>query len=72
MMLTFICLILIIAIFGKLLGFAVRMAWGITRILFTIVFFPLILAGLVLGGLASVMLPILLVLGVIVFVKAVA
>jgi len=57
--------IMMIVIFGKLFIFGVKATWGITKILVTVVFLPLILIGLVVGGLISLALPILLVVGVI-------
>ncbi len=62
---TLVFLILMIAVFGKLLIFAVKATWGITKILFTLVFFPLVLIGLVAAGLMYIALPILLVVGII-------
>ena len=45
---------------------------GVTKVLFTFIFFPLILIGLVMAGLMYIALPILLVVGIITwFVKAV-
>ena len=64
-MLELLFAVLMITIFGKLFIFGVKAAWGITKILVTVVFFPLILVGLVVGGLVSLALPILLVVGVI-------
>ena len=61
------------SIFGKLIFFAVKMTWGVTKILFTLVFFPLIIYRT--GDEARLMyiaLPILLVVGIITwFVKTV-
>ena len=57
--------IMMIVIFGKLFIFGVKATWGITKILVTVVFLPLILIGLVIGGLVSLALPILLVVGVV-------
>lgn len=64
-MLEVIFTILMIIIFGKLLIFGIKATWGITKILVTVVFLPLILIGLVLGGLVSLALPILIVVGLI-------
>lgn len=64
-MLELLFAVLMITIFGKLFIFGVKAAWGITKILVTVVFLPLILVGLVVGGLVSLALPILLVVGVI-------
>ena len=62
---TLFFLILMIAVFGKFLIFAVRATWGITKIFFTLVFFPLILIGLVAAGFLYIALPILLIVGII-------
>ena len=66
-MLTALFVILMLVVFGKLLVFAIKASWGVIKILFTIIFLPLILIGLVIAGLTSVALPILLVIGVISF-----
>ena len=62
--------ILFIMIFGKLILFAFKAAWGITKVLFTIVIFPLVLVGMVVSGLLSLALPLLLVGGVAALVCA--
>lgn len=64
-MLTALFVILMLVVFGKLLVFAIKASWGVIKILFTIIFLPLILIGLVIAGLTSVALPILLVIGLI-------
>ena len=38
-MLTILFLLLMIVVFGKLIWLAMRAAWGITKVLFSIVFF---------------------------------
>jgi hypothetical protein len=58
-----------IMVFVRLLGFAIRATWGITKVLVTFVFFPLILIGLVLGGLIYLALPILVIVGLICLFK---
>ena len=64
-MLTFIFIVLMFVVFGKILKFAIKATWGIAKIFFTVVFLTLILVGLVLKGLLSVALPVLLIIGVI-------
>ncbi len=64
-MLTFIFLICMFGIFGKLIGVAFQMAWGITKVVFTLVFLPLILIALVVGGLIYVALPLLIIIGLV-------
>ncbi len=62
-MLTIIFLLLMIVVFGKLIWFAIRAAWGITKVLFSIVFLPIVLIVLALSGLMVVALPVLIIVG---------
>jgi len=62
---TVFMVILMIWIFGKLLVISLRASWGILIILFTVIFLPLILVGLLVAGILSVAFPLLLVLGAI-------
>ena len=71
-MLSFLFTVLMIIVFGKLIGVAIRATWGIAKILVSLVFLPLILIGLVLGGLIYLALPILIVVGLICLVKELA
>ena len=59
--------ILLLVIFGKLLSFALKAAWSITKILFSVVIFPLVLIMLVVAGLMYVALPVLVIAGIVVF-----
>lgn len=67
-MLTVLFCILLVIVFGKLLLFALRAAWGILKILLSVVFLPLILIGLLIAGFIYVSLGLLVVIGIIVFV----
>ena len=64
-MLELVFIILMCLIFGKLIVFAVKAAWGILKIVCTIVLLPLFLVGMVFAGLIGIALPILLVVGVV-------
>lgn len=64
-MLELLFIVLMITIFGKMFIFGMKAAWGITKIIFSLVLLPIALIGLVIGGLVSLALPILLVVGVI-------
>ena len=64
-MLTLIFSICMFAVFGKLALFALKGAWGLTRIFFTLLFLPLILIGMVFKGLIVIALPALIILGII-------
>jgi hypothetical protein len=57
--------ILMLAVFGNILMFAIRMTWGITKVLFSLVLLPITLVVLVLGGLLRIAFPLLAVIGLI-------
>ena len=57
--------ILMLAVFGNILMFAIRMTWGITKVLFSLVLLPFTLVVLVLGGLLRIAFPLLAVIGLI-------
>lgn len=69
-MLTLIFTILMICVFGKLFLFSLKAAWGIAKILLTLVFLPFTLIFMALSGLITLALPILIVVGVISFFTA--
>ena len=50
-------------VFGKLLFFGIKAAWGISKFVLTIVLLPLILILMAVGGLIYIAFPILLVVG---------
>lgn len=58
--------ICMIGFIWKLFVFGVRASWGIMKLLCTVVLFPLILIGMVVGGLLYVAFPLLIIAGVIV------
>ena len=63
MMTLFIIGILILAV--KLFFFAIKMAWGLTKVVAFVVFLPVILLGMVFGGLLYLAFPILLIIGIL-------
>lgn len=67
-MLSLLFTICMIWIFGKLFIFGVKTAWGISKLLLTVVFLPLILIGMVIGGLMSIAFPILIIVGIVALV----
>ena len=64
-MLTLLFVICMFGIFGKLIGLAFKMTWGIAKVLFTLVFLPVILVGLAMGGFLVVAFPLLIVVGIV-------
>ena len=58
--------ICMIGFIWKLFVFGVRASWGIMKLLCAVVLFPVILIGMVVGGLLYVAFPLLIIAGVIV------
>lgn len=67
-MLTLIFIICMFAVFGKIAGLALRGAWGLTKILFSLVLLPVILIGMVFSGLIVIALPALIIFGIVALV----
>ena len=64
-MINLIFTIFMFLIFGNILMFAIKMAWGVTKVLFSLVFLPVFLIVLVLVGLIKLALPILAIVGLV-------
>ena len=64
-MLSLIFFICKFGVFGKLFLWGVKAAWGISKFILTIVFLPVILIALVLGGLFSTAFALLFVIGIV-------
>ncbi|HAF26746.1 MAG TPA: hypothetical protein DCG85_05470 [Lachnospiraceae bacterium] len=69
-MISLIFIILMLAVFGKMFGLAIKMTWGIVKVVFSLVFLPIFLIALVVAGLLYVALPILVVIGIIAFISS--
>ena len=69
---TIIFVLLMIAIFGRILAWGIKAAWGLTKIVLVVVFFPLILIAFAMSGLIFFALPILLIVGIVVLAKIVS
>lgn len=67
-MLKIVFVILMLAVFGRMIGFAFRAAWGVTKILFRLILLPLFLVGLALSGFLYMALMLLLVVGIMMIV----
>lgn len=69
-MLSLLFAICMIWIFGKLLLFGIKAAWGISKLLVTVVLLPLVLIGMVIGGLIYIAFPILIVVGIVALISS--
>lgn len=63
-MLTLLFLICMLAVFGKLFVFGMRVSWGVIKMLVTIIFLPFTLIAMVFGGLLSIAFPLLVLIGI--------
>ena len=64
-MLTVLFTICMIWFFGKFFIFGLKVSWGIMKLLCMIIFFPVILIGMVVGGLMYIAFPLLIIGGII-------
>lgn len=69
-MLSLIFAICMIGFIWKLFIFGVKTSWGILKLLCSVVFFPVILIGMVVGGLMYIAFPLLIIGGIIVLVTS--
>lgn len=69
-MLSIIFTILMFTVFGEFIWIAIKAAWGITKVLFTIVFLPVILIGMAVAGLMYIAFPLLIIVGIIALIGA--
>ena len=66
---TILFFVLFFIIFGKLLNVAIRAAWGTMKVMFYVLFLPLMLLGLMFKGFFVLAFPLLFVLGLISLLK---
>ena len=64
-MITFIFIILFLCFVGKMIAFAFKAAWGITKKSFAIIFFPIFIIAVFLSGLVYVAIAVLLIAGLV-------
>ena len=69
-MLSLLFAICMIWFVGKFFVFGLRASWGIMKLLCTVIFFPVILIGMVIGGLMYIAFPLLIVGGIIALVTS--
>ena len=60
---------MMISVFGRLFVFGLRATWGFARLAATIVFLPIILAVVLLGGLLQIAFPVLAVVGLVSLIR---
>ena len=71
-MITLIFTILLIGLVIKLVALALKATWGITKVVLTVIVFPVVLVVLAVSGLMVIAFPLLIVGGIIALVTRVA
>ena len=69
-MLSLLFAICMIWFIGKFFFFFVKAYWGILKLLCTVVFFPVVLIGMVVGGLIYIAFPLLIIGGIIALISS--
>ena len=69
-MLTILFFVLVFMVFGKLVGFAFKATWGIMKVMFYIIFMPIILLALFMTGFVYIALPVLVIIGLVSLFKS--
>ena len=67
-MLSLLFAVCMIWFIGKFFMFGIKVSWGIMKLLCTVVVFPVILIGMVIGGLMYIAFPLLIIGGIIALV----
>ncbi len=71
-MLTFIFVVAFIAVMWEIIGLAIKATWEITKIVFSLVFLPVGMIMLAIAGLYALAIPILIIVGIVVLIEAIA
>jgi hypothetical protein len=67
-MLILLFTVMMISVFGRLLIWGIRAAWGIGKMIFSLIFLPIVLIGLACTGMVYIALVVLIVCGIVTFV----
>lgn len=67
-MMTVIFILLMLAVFGKLVAWAFKAAWGIVKVVLMLICLPVVLIGLAVGGLIYIAIAVLVIIGIILLV----
>lgn len=68
-MITILLIALMLGIFGKLFGFALKAAWGIGKMVFSFILLPIVILVFIISGLLYFAVPILVIAGLIALFK---
>ena len=70
-MITIISLVLFFIIFGKIMMFALKLGWGILKIVAYLIFLPAVILLMIFGGLLYIAIPLLIAVGLMTMIPKV-
>jgi hypothetical protein len=70
-MLTLFFVVMMISVFGRLLIWGIKAAWSIGKMIFSLIFLPLVLIGLACAGMVYIALAVLVVCGIVTLVGSI-
>jgi hypothetical protein len=70
-MLILLFTVMMISVFGRLLIWGIRAAWGIGKMIFSLIILPIVLIGLACTGMIYIALVVLIVCGIVTFVGSI-
>ena len=68
--LLFICILLVVVV--NIVKLAIKLAWGITKFVFSVILFPVLLIGVALAGFIYIAIAILIIVGIICLISNLA
>lgn len=69
MFITLLFIAFMLTIFGRLIAFAFKAAWGITKVVLVLIVLPVALIALFAAGFVYIAIPILAIVGIVALVK---
>ena len=61
--------VLFFLVFGKLVGFAIKCAWGLSKVVLSLVFLPIAILVLFIIGLKFIAIPAIIIVGIVMLVR---
>ncbi|SNU08042.1 hypothetical protein SAMN06297422_11470 [Lachnospiraceae bacterium] len=71
-MITLLFIILMFVVFTKIFIFALKAAWGITKIVVSLILLPIVLIAIAIAGFVYAAVAILIIIGLITFITSIA
>lgn len=63
--------VMMISVFGRLLIWGIRAAWGIGKMIFSLIFLPIVLIGLACTGMIYIALVVLIICGIVTLIGSI-